>query len=60
MFFQVVLQKSIPPQIRELVRDIIHSKGLVDGFVGKLTYAKRLEKHLVQDEIGLKIRLAPL
>jgi len=38
--YQVVLQNSIPTQIRQLIIYIRNSKGLVDGFVGELTSAK--------------------
>ena len=41
----VVLPKSIPTQIRQLVLYISYSKGSVDVFVGDLTSAKRLNKH---------------
>jgi len=40
--FEVVLQKSIPTQICQLILYISKSKGYVDGFVGQLTSAKRL------------------
>ena len=40
--FQVVSQKSIPTQIRPLILHISDSQGKVEGFVGELTYAKRL------------------
>ena len=40
--FEVVLQKSILTQIRQLILYMSNSKGQVDGFVGKLTSAKRL------------------
>ena len=39
--------RSIPTQIRQLIFRISNSKGHVDGFVGELTSAKRLEKHFV-------------
>ena len=39
---QVVLQNSIPTQIRQLIIYISNSKGSVDGFVGELTSAERL------------------
>ena len=45
--YKVVLQKSIPAQIRQLILDyyyISNNKGYVDGFVGELTFAKRLYK----------------
>ena len=38
--FKVVLQKSIPAQIRQLILYISNSKGQVDEFVGELTSAK--------------------
>ena len=40
---QVVLQKSA--QIRQLVLYISNNKGYVDGFVGRLTLAKRICEH---------------
>ena len=43
--FKVVLQKSIPTQIRQRVLYISNSKGYVDGFVEELPSAKRLYKH---------------
>ena len=45
--FAFVLQKSIPTQIRQLVLYISSNAGSVDGFVGGVTYAKRLQKHFV-------------
>ena len=42
VFLIVVLQKSIPTQIRQLVLYLSNSEKYVDGFVGKLTSAKRL------------------
>ena len=41
LFFKVVLQKSIPTQIRQLILYITYSKGCLDGFVGESTSAKR-------------------
>ena len=41
-FCQVVLKKSIPAQIRELIRYISNDKGYVDGFVRKLTFQNDL------------------
>jgi len=41
-FFQVVLQKSIHTQIRQLIVHISNSEGFVDGCLGELTSAKRL------------------
>ena len=37
--FQGVLQKTTPPQIRQLIRHIGDSKGYVDRFVGQLPFA---------------------
>ena len=39
---QVVLSKSIPTQICQLILHISNSKEYVDGFVGELTSAKGL------------------
>jgi hypothetical protein len=39
--YKVVLQKSIPAQIRQLILQISNDRGLVDGFVRELTSAKR-------------------
>ena len=44
---KVVWQRLIPPQNRQLIIHISNSKGGVDGFVGGLTSAKRLETHFV-------------
>jgi len=44
---KVVLQKSNPAQILQLILDISNNKGQVDGFVRELTFAKRLHKHLL-------------
>jgi hypothetical protein len=41
------ISKAVSAQIRQLILHISHSKGLVDGFVGELTFAKRLEKRFV-------------
>jgi len=45
--FKVVLQKSIPAQIRQLIICISDNKGKVDRFVLELTFAKRLYEHFV-------------
>jgi hypothetical protein len=45
--FEVVLQKSNPTQIHQLILYMSSSKGHVDGFVRELTHAKRLQKHFV-------------
>ena len=45
--FKIILQKSIPPQIRQLNLDDYVYKEQVDGFVRELTFAKRLEKHFL-------------
>ena len=38
--YKVVLQKSIPTQIRQLILYISDDEGYVDEFVGELTFAK--------------------
>ena len=38
---KVVLQKSIPRQIRQLILYYYQYRELVDGFVRELTFAKR-------------------
>jgi len=43
--FQVVLQKPTPTEISHGILHINDIKGHVDGFVGELTSAKRLQKH---------------
>ena len=48
--FDVVLQKATPTQIRQLILYIGNSEGKVDRFVGELTSAKRLRKHVVRDK----------
>jgi len=40
--FQIVLERSVPTQIRQLIIHISNSKGSVDEFLGVLTSAKRL------------------
>ena len=47
---QVVLQKSILSQIRQLILHISDDEGLVDGFEWKLTFAKRLRKNCLRDK----------
>ena len=44
---KVVLRKSIPTQIPQLILRIGNGNGYVDGFVGELTSAKRLLTHFV-------------
>ena len=39
---------AIPQQIRQLILHISNSQRYVDAFVGKLTSAKRLQKHCVR------------
>ena len=51
--FKGVLQKST--QIRQFILYISNSKGLVDGFVGELTSAKRLSKHCVRYNLGRRL-----
>jgi hypothetical protein len=55
---KVVLQESIPAQIRQLVLHIRNCKGQVDEFVWELTLAERLQKHFVcektsDEEVGV-------
>ena len=40
--YQLVLQKSIPIQLRQLILHISNSEGQSDGFVRELISAKRL------------------
>jgi len=42
-FYNAVLHKSIPVQIRQLILYFSNNKAQVDGFVRKLTLAKRLQ-----------------
>ena len=42
--YNVVLQKSTPPQIRQLILYCYEYNEDVDGFVEELNFAKRLEK----------------
>ena len=42
--YEVVLQKSIPTQIRKHIRYMSNDKRVADGFVGESTFAKRLYK----------------
>ena len=41
----VVLQKSTPAQIHQLILYVNTYKGYSDGFVRELTFAKRLYRH---------------
>ena len=50
--FKVFSQKSILTQIRQLILYISNSKGKVDRFVGEVTPAQRLSKHIVRDKSG--------
>ena len=53
--YRVVLSKSIPAQIRQLILHVSNRKGSVDEFVGELTSAKRLKKHFVREKVcGLR------
>ena len=47
--YKVVLQKSIPAQIRQLILYIGHNTGYVDGFARELAFAKRPFKHFQRD-----------
>ena len=40
--YEVVSQKSIPAQIRQLILYLRRMQGQVDGFVRELTFAKQL------------------
>jgi hypothetical protein len=46
-FYRVVLQKSIPAQIRQLILCISDGQVWFHGFVRELTFAKQLYKHFV-------------
>ena len=46
-FWKVVLQRSIPKQIRQIIFYVSNSEEYVDRFVGDLTSAKRFLKQLV-------------
>ena len=45
--YTVVLQKSSPPQIRQLILYYHRYKEYVDGFVWGLTFAKQIHKRFV-------------
>ena len=47
---KVVLQKSMPAQIHQLILNISRNEGSFDGFVRKLTFAKRLYEHVLRDK----------
>ena len=48
--FEVVVQKSIQTQIRQLILYISRSTEQFDGFVRELTFAKRLCEHSLWDK----------
>ena len=50
--YKVVLKKSTPPQIRQLILYYYKYEELVNGFVWELTFAKRLQDRFVWDESG--------
>jgi len=50
--FRVVFQKSIPPQIRQLILYISNSEGSVDGFVWDVTSADDLQNTLFGHRLG--------
>jgi hypothetical protein len=50
--FTQSLQKSIPAQIRQLILDISNDEECADGFVRKLTFAKRFYKHCLCDKVA--------
>ena len=45
--YELVLQESVPAQIRQRIRQYYFYKEQVDGFVREVTFAKRLCKHSV-------------
>jgi hypothetical protein len=45
--YKVVLQKSVPAQIRPLILYVSNDIGQVDGFVRELTFVNQLDKHLL-------------
>ena len=47
---RVVFQKSPPPQICQPTLYYYKYKEQIDGYVWKLTFAKRLHKHFVSDK----------
>ena len=49
--YKVVLQSSIPAQIRQLVLCFYLNKEQVDGFVREIAFAKRLHQHSLCDNI---------
>ena len=50
VFVDVVLEKSIPAQIRQRILYIGNNKGYADEFVQELTFAKRLDRHFLRDK----------
>ena len=44
---KVVLQKSIPAQIRQLILYISKNQGQVDEYVREFVVAKRLHQHIL-------------
>ena len=45
--YTVILQKSIPAEIRQRILYISNNKGCVDEFVGESTFAKRRQTHFL-------------
>ena len=52
--FKIVLQKSTPAQIRQLILYISNNNGLVDRFVGEFTFQKRLCKHFMSGKVEVR------
>ena len=48
--YKVVLQKSIPTQIRQLILYVSNNEGYVDEFVRELAFAERLSGHFLRDK----------
>jgi len=45
--YEVVLRKSIPAEIRQLILYLINDTGLLALFMWELTFAKRPRKHFL-------------
>ena len=50
--YEVVLQTSIPAQIRQFILYISNNQGLIDEFVRESPFAERLSKHFMRDKYG--------
>ena len=58
--FKVVLQKSIPARIRQLILYISNNEGKVEVFVGELSFAKRPYKNFLWDKAVGREKMAAL